>query len=138
MLKSTLLHPEILSVLGGCGHGTVVMIADGNYPFNTLTNPDATIVYLNLRPGLVNVTDVLETLLTAIPVEDAHFMIQDDGSEPAIADDYRRLITDIELKPLARQDFYNKAQEKTVKLVVATAEQRLYANILLTIGVVFN
>jgi L-fucose mutarotase len=136
MLKSQLLHPQILNTLGKSGHGSVVMIADGNYPFVTLTNPAAERVYLNLKPGVVNVTDVLEAVLTAIPVEAAHAMIQDDGNEPAIFADYRKLLGDLEVQQLARYDFYDRAQEESVSLVVATAEQRLYANILLTIGVV--
>lgn len=137
MLKSQLLHPDILRVLATSGHGSTVVIADGNYPFATLTNPAAEKVYLNLRPGLVTVTDVLETLLTAIPVEAAHVMLKDGGVEPEIFADFRRLVTEADLTPLERYDFYAKAQEPSVSLVVATAEQRLFANIILTIGVVF-
>jgi L-fucose mutarotase len=136
MLKSQLLHPQMLNTLAQSGHGSVVLIADGNYPSITLTNPAAERVYLNLKPGVVNVTDVLEALLTAIPVEAAHGMMQDDGKEPAIFADYRKLLGDLEVQKMARYDFYAKAQEKSVSLVVATAEQRLYANILLTVGVV--
>ena len=33
MLKTKLLQPEILGILGMAGHGTQVLIADGNYPF---------------------------------------------------------------------------------------------------------
>jgi RbsD / FucU transport protein family. len=32
MLKTRLLHPEILAALGEAGHGAQVLIADGNYP----------------------------------------------------------------------------------------------------------
>ena len=35
MLKTKLLHPEILAVLGSNGHGSRVLVADGNYPFAT-------------------------------------------------------------------------------------------------------
>lgn len=137
MLKSTLLHPEILHTLGKSGHGTGVLIADGNYPFNTLVNPAATTVYLNLRPGMVTVTDALETILTAIPVEEAHVMLKDGGEEPEIFADFRRLVTEVDLQPLDRQDFYAKAQHPKTMLAIATGEQRLYANIILSIGVVF-
>jgi L-fucose mutarotase len=40
------------------------------------------------------------------------------------------------LQPLARFTFYAAASEKDVALVIATGEQRIYANLLLTIGVV--
>lgn len=136
MLKSTLLHPEILHVLGKSGHGSGVLIADGNYPFNTLVNPNATVVYLNLKPGMVTVTDALEVILTAIPVEEAHVMLKDGGEEPEIFADFRRMV-DVELQPLERYAFYEKAQHPKTILAIATGEQRLYANILLSIGVVF-
>ena len=35
MLRYQLLHPEILAALGGAGHGSQILIADGNYPFET-------------------------------------------------------------------------------------------------------
>jgi len=136
MLKSRLLHPEILGVLGGSGHGGKVLIADGNYPFSTRANPAARRVYLNLAPGLLTVTDVLETLLTAIPVEAADVMITDSGAEPDIYTDFRRLLPGLTLTATGRYEFYDKCFDRDVCLVIATGEQRLYANILLTIGVV--
>jgi len=39
MLKTRLLHPEILQALGSSGHGGQVLIADGNYPFSTGAAP---------------------------------------------------------------------------------------------------
>jgi len=136
MLKSKLLHPEILGVLGGSGHGGKVLIADGNYPFNTRANPSARRVYLNLSPGLLTVTQVLEALLTAIPVEAAEVMMTDTGEEPEIYADFRRLLPGLELTTHNRFAFYDRCMDRDVCLVIATGEQRLYANILLTIGVV--
>lgn len=136
MLKSRLLHPEILKVLGASGHGSRILIADGNYPFVTRANPAAERVYLNLAPGLLSVTDVLETLLTAIPVEAAHVMMTDDGTEPSIYSDFRRLMPDMELQAHDRFTFYDAARDPDTSLVIATGEQRIYANILLQIGVV--
>ncbi|MBN1965245.1 MAG: RbsD/FucU family protein [Anaerolineae bacterium] len=136
MLKSKLLHPEILSVLGASGHGGKILIADGNYPFNTRANPAARRVYLNLMPGRLTVTDVLEALLTAIPVEAAEVMLKDSGQEPEIYADFRRLLPDLTLQAAERFAFYEKCFDRDVCLVIATGEQRLFANILLTIGVV--
>jgi L-fucose mutarotase len=56
MLKSRLLHPEILEALGRAGHSSKILIADGNYPFATQLGPGARLVSLNLSPGLVNAT----------------------------------------------------------------------------------
>jgi len=136
MLKGQLIHPTILNVLGASGHGSGILIADGNYPFITRANPAAERVYLNVMPGLLTVPQVLEALVTAIPVEAAHVMMPDDNQEPAIYADFRKLLPDVELERHGRFEFYDVAKEPDVSLVIATGEQRIYANILLTIGVV--
>jgi len=64
MLKGKLIHPQILEALGRAGHGSQVLIADGNYPASTKLGPKATLVNLNLSPGLVNCTQVLEALVS--------------------------------------------------------------------------
>lgn len=136
MLTGKLLHPEILGVLGAAGHGSGVLIADGNYPFITRANPAAKRVYLNLSPGMLSVTDVLEVLVTAIPIEAAHVMTTDDGTRPSIFNDFDRILPDVELQQHTRFPFYDLARDPDTALVIATGEQRIYANILLTIGVV--
>ena len=92
MLKYNLLHPEILEALGTAGHGAKVLIADGNYPLITRSNPDARRVYLNLAPGLVTVTDVLKVIAQAIPIEAAEVMGPDTGEEPSIFADFRTIL----------------------------------------------
>jgi L-fucose mutarotase len=136
MLKTQLLHPIILSVLGTSGHGSSVLIADGNYPFITGANPAAEHVYLNLMPGVLTVPQVLEALVGAIPIEAAHVMTPDNGVEPSIFADFRALLPNIELEKHGRFPFYELAKASDVSLVIATGEQRVYANLLLTIGVV--
>ena len=136
MLKTRLLHPGILQALGESGHGAQVLIADGNYPLRSGSNEAAHRVYLNLAPGTVSVTDVLSALVDAIPIEAAHVMAPDDGDEPAIFADFRELLPDVALQPLGRFPFYDAARGLDVALAIATGEQRLYANLLLTIGVV--
>jgi L-fucose mutarotase len=137
MLRTKLTHPIIARALAASGHGGMVLIADGNYPFSTRSNPLAEHVYLNLMPGMVMVTDVLEATLSAIPVEAVHVMQPTAGiPEPTIWSDFRRLIPDIPLQPVERFAFYDLARQPDVALIVATGDQRLYANIMLTIGVV--
>jgi len=136
MLKTTLLHPEILYALGAAGHGSKVLISDGNYPHTTGSNPAAEKVFLNLAPGVLNVTEVLRVLAQAIPIEAVHVMQTADGSEPPIWEDFRSLLPEQRLTPLERFAFYHAASNSDVALVIATGEQRIYANILLTIGVV--
>jgi L-fucose mutarotase len=136
MLKTNLLHPEILRALASAGHGSRVLIADGNYPHTTGSNPAAAKVFLNLAPGLLNATDVLRVIAGAIPIEAAHVMATADGSEPPIWSEFRDLLPGNPLQSLERFAFYAAASEKDVALVLATGEQRIYANVLLTIGVV--
>ncbi|MCU0490664.1 MAG: RbsD/FucU family protein [Chloroflexaceae bacterium] len=136
MLKYRLLHPEILAALGGAGHGAQVLIADGNYPFDIRSNPAARRVYLNLAPDMLKVTDVLAVLVDAMPIEAAHVMVPDTGEEPAIFAEFRALLPGLELEKLGRFPFYDAARSPELALVIATGERRVYANLLLTIGVV--
>ncbi len=137
MLQGTLIHPEILAALGSAGHGAQVLIADGNYPFSTGSNPRATRVFLNVSPGLLTATDVLRVLVSAIPIEAASVMVPEGGPEPPIFEEFRQLLPGgLPLAPLDRFAFYAAARGEDLALVIATGEQRVYANILLTIGVI--
>jgi L-fucose mutarotase len=146
MLRSELLHPQILSALGRSGHGSRVLISDGNFPHATARGPNAELVFLNLAPGVLGVCDVLRPLITAIPVEHAAVMaVNKTGpyamkQDPEIWREFRALLgpTDCkgELEPIERFAFYETARGPDVCLVIATAEQKIYANLLLTIGVV--
>ena len=137
MIDAKLIHPQILSALGKAGHGATILIPDGNYPVATNAHPLAERVYLNLAPGIVTVTDVLQAVLSVTPIEAAHVMRRDDGAEPSIYADFRELLPDdVALTPLERFAFYDEAKQDSCCLVIATGEQRIYANILLTIGVV--
>jgi L-fucose mutarotase len=137
MLKYRLTHPEILAALAGAGHGSQVLIADGNYPFSTGANPAAKRVYLNLTRGFAPVDEVLAVLANAIVVEAAHVMTPGAGPEPSIFACFREVLgASVPLQKLGRFEFYDAARGPDVALVVATGEQRIYANILLTIGVV--
>ena len=61
----------------------------------------------------------------------------EDSEDPPIFEEFRRILPkDAVLRPLERFAFYDAARGGDVALVVATGEQRIYANILLTIGVV--
>lgn len=136
MLKQRLLQPDILEGLAAAGHGSRVLITDGNYPASTRLGENASLVYLNLAPGMVRVTDVLSVLLTAIPIEDAAVMEPEDGPEPAIFAEFQRLMPDLELTRCGRYEFYEEASGPDTCLQIVTGEQRIYANLLLTIGVV--
>lgn len=146
MLKTQLLHPRILAALAGAGHGSQVLISDGNYPHSTARGHHAELVYLNLAPGMPTVTDVLKVLITAIPVEAAFIMDtaktgpHAQAVEPPVWSEYEHILGDTacagKLTRIERFAFYEAASKPAVCLTIATGEQRIYANLLLTIGVV--
>ena len=144
MLKTPLLHPQILEALGSAGHGSKILLTDGNFPASTKLGANATLVHLNLAPGLLNVTDVLRVLTATIPIEAAEVMMPNDGPEPPIFVEFRTLLQDattfdrdeITLEPRERFAFYELAAADDVALTIQTGEERIYANLLLTIGVV--
>lgn len=146
MLKGKLIHPDILEILGCAGHSSKVLIADGNYPFQTKLGANAELVSLNLSPGLVDCVQVLEAILTAIPIEEAAVMqYATEGpyalkQEPEIWADFRKTLAKggytEPLQTIERFAFYDEAGTDDVALTIATGEQRIYANLLLTIGVV--
>jgi L-fucose mutarotase len=137
MLKYRLLHPELLECLAKSGHGDQILLADANFPFHSKAPAGARLVYLNLAPGILPVTQVLEILLDAINVESAAIMSMDGGAEPPITADFRRCLpAGTPLGALSRFEFYDAVKSPQTTLIIATGEQRLYANLLLTVGVV--
>jgi len=137
MIKTRLLHPEILMVLGSNGHGANVLIADGNFPFTTSVPATARKVFLNLAPDLLTVTDVLKVITQAIPVESATVMVPPDESDQPVFTEFIDILgPDVPLKKLKRYEFYDQAKRNDTCLVIATGESRRFANLLLTIGVV--
>ena len=148
MLKTKLIHPELLAILAGAGHGSKILIADANYPASTKSGPQAEIVYLNLAPGIVSAVQVLESLLSVIAVEAAHVMEPDkqppnfQGDKPPVWQEFGNSLSKAgfagRLTPLQRHDFYEAVQGMDTALVIATAEQRVWSNLLLTMGVVRN
>lgn len=136
VLTYRLIHPDILSALAAAGHGSRVLITDGNYPASTQVGDNAELVYLNLAPGKLTVPDVLDVLVRAVPIEDAIVMEPDSGPEPPIFQEFRSLLPGIDLVRLGRFEFYEEASGPDTCLQIVTGEQRVYANLLLTLGVV--
>ena len=141
MLKGRLLHPEILGALGRAGHGAKVLIADGNYPFSTKRGRNADLVQLNLAPGVISCSQILDVLASAMPIEAA--VVMDPGErapQPEIWSDFASILAGaaagVELERLDRFAFYEAASDDDVALTIASGEQRIFANLLLTIGVV--
>jgi L-fucose mutarotase len=137
MLKTPLLHPEILSALAASGHFSQVLIADGNFPVAGNRGPNARIVHLNLTPGILDALTVLDALLTAVPVQAATVMEPPAEFQPPIHELYRQKLGDaVTWTQMERWAFYEKIASPRTTLMIATGEQRRFANLLLEIGVV--
>jgi L-fucose mutarotase len=144
MLKHQLLHPKINEILARAGHHSKILIADGNYPASTKRGPNAELVSLNLAPGVVTCTQVLRALLTAVPVDQIAIMgIPEDDpyaqkGEPPVWKEYREVIKGARLKlklePILKWEFYKEVESTDHVLTIQTADQSLWANILLTMG----
>jgi L-fucose mutarotase len=119
------------------GHRSKVLITDGNYPHVTKSHPAAIRVFLNLAPGTVKATEVLAALTGMIPIESAEVMQSEDGREPPIWAEFRALLPKLSLTERSLPEFYQAALASDVALVIATGELQPYANLLLTIGVLW-
>jgi L-fucose mutarotase len=135
MLKTRLLHPEILKALSSAGHFSQILIADANFPVAVRSHPTATKVFLNLTAGMPKTTEVLDVLLDSIPIQDAAVMQVPTGAKaPIHAEIEAMLPEDITLKYMERIPFYETAASAMTPLVIATGEIRRFGNILLTVG----
>lgn len=145
MLKTPVLHPEMLSALAGAGHLGKILISDGNYPHSTRANPRAKIVWANFVPGIVDAVTALKMVCDLVPVEAIEVMEPArDGlyamkNDPPIWESFRQVLkeranfTDTFI-PLQKPAFNQQAMSADLCLVIATAETQIWANVLVTIG----
>lgn len=137
VLKTVCLHPDILNVLSKCGHGDKVLIADGNYPIDSNTSKSVERLYLNLTHGIPLVTDVLKVLNEMIEIEKVEVMVPEETTRPEIFHEFKEIVRSVDsLVELNRFDFYEACKAENIKLAIATGEQRIFANLLLTVGAV--
>ncbi len=145
MLRHQLIHPEISAILARAGHHSAILIADGNYPAASKKGPNAEIVSLNLMPGVVTCDQVLQAVLSAVPIEQIRTMQYETSGpyaltgDPPVWDAYRRTIAsaglELPLEPVDKWAFYDAVATPDHVLTIQTADQQRYANILLSIGV---
>lgn len=145
MLKHRLIHPQINEVLARAGHHSKILIADGNYPASTKKGPNAELVCLNLAPGVVTCSQVLEAVVSAVPIDAIHTMMytKDDpytlDKDPAVWDDYREILKvaglKLNLEPIDKWDFYEAVETPDHVLTIQTGDQQRFANLLLLMGV---
>ena len=143
MLKgiSPLLSPELLKVLCEMGHGDELVIADGNFPAESI-GKNAVVI----RAAGHGVPEMLDAILQLIPLDQyvdqpAALMkvVPGDPVVPVIWDEYRALLKKHGEDPdkvemMERFAFYDRS--KNAYAVIATGETAIYANVLLKKGVV--
>ena len=136
MLKTPVIHPTIMEVLARSGHFAQVVIADGNLPVGAMNGPNSTTVHLNFKPGLLDALTVLEGILEVCPIQGAIVMEKPPEANAEIHLAYKELLGDISWSEMERWAFYDQIRDKTTTLIIQTGEQRRFANLILTVGVV--
>ena len=140
MLKNIppILGPDLLGILRAMGHGDEIAIVDANYP------ADAAGPALVRLDG-VSATDVLDAILTLMPlddfVDDAAFCMQvvgDANKREPVMDAFEAIVKKHEpkmgLASLERFAFYERVRQGYA--IVQTGDRRLYGNILLKKGII--
>ena len=144
MLKGVpqILSPEMLKVLCEMGHGDRIVIADGNFPSESV-GKNAIV----LRCDGHGVPEILDAILKLFPLDTnvehpANLMevTPGDDVETPIWDTYKELVAKYDERgekafgTIERFAFYDEA--RTAYAIVATGEKALYANIMLQKGCV--
>ena len=144
MLKGIpkILSPELLKVLCEMGHSDTIVIADGNFPSESV-GKNAKVI----RCDGHGIPELLDAILTLFPLDSyvenpmnlMEVMAGDDVETP-IWDEYAKIAekhgydAKAVTGTIERFKFYDEARKAYA--VIATGESALYANILLQKGVV--
>jgi len=146
MLKGipSIISPELLKVLCEMGHGDTIVIADGNFPSESV-GKDAVVI----RADGHGVPELLEAILKLFPLDtyvekpvSLMQVVPGDKVETPIWDTYKALVSAVDSRgesafcEIERQEFYEVARKAYA--VIATGETAIYANIMLKKGVVIN
>lgn len=144
MLKGIppIVSPELLKALCEMGHGDELVIADGNFPSQSI-GKNAVVV----RADGHGATEILDAILQLIPL-DAYvekpvalmdLVPGETCPTPEIWGRYKNVLQKrepdhCEIEMMERFAFYERA--KNAYLIIATGETAIYANVLLKKGVV--
>ena len=146
MLKGIpeILSPELLKVLCEMGHSDRLVIADGNFPVESMGKNAITI-----RCDGHGVPELLDAILEVFPLDtyvehpvNLMEVMPGDTVETPIWDTYKEIVAKHDARgaeaigQIERFAFYDEA--KKVYAIIATGESALYANIMLQKGVVVD
>ena len=142
MLKGVakIVSPELVKVLCEMGHGDEIVIADGNFPAESLGKRV-------IRADGIGGAEMLDAVLSLIPLEtysDPNMILMqlmdcDKGKvNPVIWEEYKTIAEkndkNAKIGNIDRFDFYDRA--KTAYAVIATGEKAIYANVIVKKGVI--
>lgn len=146
MLKGIpqILSPEFLKVLCEMGHSDRIVIADGNFPAESM-GKDAIVI----RCDGHGVPELLDAILQVIPLDtyvekpmNLMEVMPGDPVKTPIWDTYKEIVAKHDERGAAcvgnieRFQFYEEA--KKAYAIIATGESAVYANVMLQKGVVIN
>lgn len=144
MLKGIpkILSPELLKVLCEMGHSDRIVIADGNFPAESM-GKNAKVIRMDGH----GVSEILEAILQLFPLDtyvehpvQLMEVMKGDPVETPIWEEYKKIVEKADPRGAAvigqteRFAFYEEA--KKAYAIIATGESALYANIMLQKGVV--
>ena len=144
MLKNIpkILSPELLKVLCEMGHSDRIVIADGNFPSESM-GKNAIVI----RADGHGAAELLDAILTVFPLDgyvDAPVSLMQvmpgDTVETPIWDEYKKIVAKYDERgekafgEIERFAFYEEA--KKCYAIIATGESALYANLILQKGVI--
>lgn len=133
-----ILSPQLIKALMEMGHGDEIVIADGNFPCNSISDNV-------IRADGLSGTDILKSVLELFPLDsyvDEQVLLMEvvpgDDYKPLIWDEYKSILIasgeSFSIGYLDRFAFYDRAKKSYA--IIATGEEALYANIILKKGVV--
>lgn len=144
MLKGIpqILSPELLKVLCEMGHSDRLVLADGNFPAESM-GKDAIVI----RCDGHGVPELMEAILKVFPLDtyvekpvNLMEVMAGDTVETPIWDTYKEIVAKYDdrgekaVGNIERFEFYEQA--KKAYAIIATSEKALYANVMLQKGVV--
>lgn len=143
MLKNIppILSPELLKVLCEMGHGDEIILADGNFPAESI-GKDAIVI----RADGHGTVELLEAILQFLPLDQyvenpvaLMKVVNGDPCKPTIWDSYKQKLNEsgndsTKIEMVERFAFYERAHHAYA--IIATGESAIYANVLLKKGVV--
>ena len=144
MLKgiSPIISPELLKVLCEMGHSDRIVIADGNFPAESMGKNSKVI-----RCDGHGVPELLDAILQLFPLDtyvekpvSLMEVMKGDNAKTPIWDTYKEIIAKHDERgadtvgTIERFKFYEEA--KTAYAIIATSEKAIYANVMLQKGVI--